>query len=125
MISCAISASKRKKERQHVNASSGQCYINKKQSNMNLLNSGELSELYSDAMKIKNKGHDALTQMIIEHIFKTETYNSYLHDSERWYVSKYNAAHYIHYRFIYKERTVTLKYFIHPDYVKPQFIPFA
>lgn len=92
---------------------------------MKLISDQEQSELYEDAMKLVKKGHSSLTQLFIEHIFSHETHFSYLHNNDRWYVSKYNESHYIHYRFIYTDATVTLKFFILPHGDKPQFIPFS
>ena len=82
-------------------------------------------ELTEEAMKIVNKGYTGLTQSFIEWIFSHETDNSYLIDIDRWYVSKYNEGHYIHYRFIYTATTVTMKFLVLPHNRKPDKIPFA
>ena len=82
------------------------------------------SELTEEAMKIVNKGYTGLTELMIEHIFKSPNESSYLIGLDRWYVCKYNDGHYIHYRFIYTQQTVTLKFLILPHKDRPAYIPF-
>ncbi len=81
-------------------------------------------ELTQEAMKMVHKGYTSLTEIMIDWIFAHETETSYLIDLDRWYVSKYNDGHFIHYRFIYTAQTVTLKFLILPYSDKPQYIPF-
>jgi len=76
-------------------------------------------DLTKEAMKIVYKGYTDLTQTMIEHVFSNQTENSYCITMTRWYVSKYNEGHYIHYRFKYTKSTVTMLFRILPYPDKP------
>lgn len=73
-----------------------------------------------EAMKIVYKGYTDLTQRMIEHIFNNPTETSYLINQTRWYVSKYNAGHFIHYYFQYTASTVNVKIKILPHSKQPE-----
>lgn len=53
-----------------------------------------------------------INEMILTTIFKNPTETSYITNQVRYYVSKLNEGHYIHYFFTYTTKIATLHYVI-------------
>lgn len=56
-----------------------------------------------------------INQMILSTIFNNPTETSYITNQTRYYVSKLNEGHYIHYFFTYTTKIATLHYVIKPS----------
>jgi hypothetical protein len=53
-----------------------------------------------------------INEIVLTKIFNGTTESSYLNGKVRFYVTKYNEGHFIHYFFTYNPKFATLHYFI-------------
>lgn len=70
-------------------------------------------------MNLSHQSYNIPTQKWIDWIFSHETETSYTVYNERWYVTKYNEGHYLHYRFSYSDISVSLQIRIYPRPERP------